>query len=413
MKSFLVKILPFIGTMALLGCDKPLEYFDINDSDDVLTGQFKYIVTATPVGTQGVADYLLTADDLESGSITTQGNGIEQEGSYRNYLVNKNRLFSLLYGQGNPGAVTTYRLDSEGKLVKVSNFQSESVHVFAAVKDDIFTIKVPRSGDATAMMYRVDARKYQLVDEVPIDIVQLAGNGERAHFTGATQVDDKVYIPYLSIKGCCNDVFGTANPDSSWVAVLSYPELKLEKVIKDNRTGSIGAYYLNGLVQTEQGEVYAFSPASGKNNAVLASTKPSAIVKIDRFAQEFDKNYFFNIEEISGGHHIAAWTYIGKNKFILTMYPEPGNVNGTDRKFAVVDVTEKSFRWITGTPTGDITRVTTIYNYAPMDGVRGYIGITTASEGSYVYVFDANLATAKKGLKVEGGTITAIQRLNY
>lgn len=412
MKRLLGKIYPFFGALILLGCDKPLEYYSVNDSDDKLTGQVKYIVTATPVGTQGIADYLLTADNLESGSITTQGNGIEQDGTYRNYLVNKNRLFSLLYGQGNPGAVTTYRLDSTGSLVKVSNFQSETVQVFATVKDDIFTVKVPRSGDGTAVMYRIDAGKYQLVSEKTIDIVQLAGNGERAHFTGATQVDDKVYLPYLSIKGCCNDVFGTENPDSSWVAVLSYPELKLEKVIKDNRTGTIGAYYLNGLVQTEQGDVYGFSPASGKSNSVLTSTNPSAIVKIDRVAQEFDKNYFFNIEQISGGYHIAAWTYIGKNKFILTMYPEPKSVAGTDRKFAVVDVTELSFRWIEGTP-NDITRVTTIFNYAPMDGVRGYIGITTASEGSYVYVFDANLATAKKGLKVEGGTITAIQRLNY
>lgn len=410
--NILKKILPLVGIITLMGCDKPLEYFTVNDSDDELTGKFKYIITATPVGTQGVADYLLTADDLESGSITTQGNGIEQDGTYRNYLVNKNRLFSLLYGQGNPGAVTTYRLDTEGKLVKVSNFQAETVQVFATVKDDIFTVKVPRSGDENAQMYRVDARKYQLVDEKSIDIVKLAGNGERAHFTGATQVDDKVYMPYLSIKGCCNDVFGTANPDSSYVAVLSYPELKLEKVIKDNRTGTIGAYYLNGLVQTELGDVYAFSPASGKNNSVLTSTKPSAIVKINRFTQEFDKSYFFNVEELSGGHHIAAWTYIGKNKFILTMYPDPKSVNGTDRKFAIVDVTDLSFRWITGTPK-DITKVTTIFNYAPMDGVRGYIGLTTASEGSYVYVFDANLATATKGLKVEGGTITAIQRLNY
>lgn len=412
MKNISTKLVTIICLLTFIACDKPLEYFDLNDSDDELTGRVKYIITATPVGTQGVADYLLTADDLEGGSITTQGNGIEQDGTFRNYIVTKNRLFSLLYGQGTNGAVTTYRLNTDGELVKVSNFQSETVQVFAPIKDDILTIKVPRSGDGTAMMYRIDANKYQLVDEVPIDIVKLAGNGERAHFTGATQVDDKVYVPYLSIKGCCNDVFGTAYADSSWVAVLSYPELKVEKVIKDDRTGTIGAYYLNGLVQTEIGDVYGFSPSSGKNNSIHTSKKPSAIVKIDRSNQEFDKSYFFNIQELSGGYHIASWTYIGKNKFILAMYSQSGSVAGTERKFAIVDVTERSFRWIAGTPS-DITRITTIYNYAPMDGIRGYIGITTASEGSYVYVFDANLASARKGIKVEGGTITAIQRLNY
>lgn len=77
------------------------------------------------------------------------------------------------------------------------------------------------------------------------------------------------------------------------------------------------------------------------------------------------------------------------------MYASPNSVTGTDRKFAVVDVQTKSFNWISGTPS-NITNVTTIYNYAPLDGIRSYIGITTANEGSFVYVFDANLATAKK-----------------
>lgn len=395
-----------------ISCDEPLEYFNLNDSDDVLTGKSKFIVTATPVGTQGVADYLLLTDNLENGTISTQGNGIEQEGTYRNYITHRNRFFSLLYGQGGPGAVTSYRMDTQGSLVKVSDFKAETVQTFGVADDDLLTIKIPRSGEEIAQMYRIDTHQYKIAAEIPINIVKLAENGERAHFTGTTQVDNKIYAPYMSIKGCCNDVFGTAYPDSTWVAVLSYPELKLQKVIKDNRTSSIGAYYLNGLVHTELGEVYAFSPASAKNNSVPSSSNPSAIVKINKSTEEFDQNYFFNIQQISGGYHIASWDYAGKNKFILTMYASPNSVTGTDRKFAVVDVQTKSFNWISGTPS-NITNVTTIYNYAPLDGIRSYIGITTANEGSFVYVFDANLATAKKGLKVEGGTITAIHRMNY
>lgn len=401
-----------IAVVAILGCDKPLEYFAINDGEDVLTGKSKFVITATPVGTQGVADYLLLADDLENGKITTQGNGIEQDGSYRYYVTHKNRFFSLLYGQGNPGAVTTYRMDSLGKLVKVSDFKSETVQVFAPVEDDILLMKVPRSGNEFSQMYRVDARQYRVVGEEQINIVQLAGNGERAHFTWATQVGNKVFAPYMSIKGCCGDAFGTSYPDSSWVAVLSYPELKVEKVIRDNRTSYIGAYFNNGLVETESGEVYGFSPAAATNNSEVTTKNPSAIVRINRTTMAFDLNYFFNVQEVSGGHHIAAWTYLGENKFILNMYAEPNSVTGSKRKFAVVDVLDKTFRWVTGTP-DDITSVTTINNYAPLDGIRGYIGITSASAGSYIYVFDANLGTAKKGLQVEGGTITAIHKLNY
>jgi len=46
------------------------------------TGKTKYIITAT-TGAAGIADYLLTADDVTTGSITTTGNGLEQDGTYR------------------------------------------------------------------------------------------------------------------------------------------------------------------------------------------------------------------------------------------------------------------------------------------------------------------------------------------
>lgn len=413
MKTKNIFLLIAIGLMSFLSsCDPELEFSDINDEDFELTGATKFVISATPIGTSGIADYLLLADNLDGDTITTKGNGMEQDGTYRYYITHKNRFFSFLYGQGNPGAVTSYRLDADGKLSKLSDFQSETVQLFAPVKDDIFMVKVPRSGNQFASMFRIDARKYQIVGEKQENIVKLAGNGERAHFTWATQVGDKVFAPYMSIKGVAPDAFGTAYPDSSWVAVYSYPELELEKVIKDNRTSYIGAYFLNGLVEIENGDAYAFSPAAATNSSVHTSTKPSAFVRILKGTTEFDQSYFFNVQQESGGHHIAAQTYIGKGIFILQMYPQPNSLIGTSRKFAIADVINKKFMWVTGIP-DNVTKTTTINNYSPKDGKTGYIGITTASEGSYVYVFDAEIAAAKKGLKVEGGTITAINALSY
>ncbi|MGY0037690.1 DUF4374 domain-containing protein [Pedobacter sp. NJ-S-72] len=169
-----IYLLLTLGIISLLtACDPPLDFSEVKDTDTELTGATKYIITATPVGTTGIADYLLTANNLDEGMITTKGNGIEQDGSYRYYVTNKNRFFSLLYGQGNPGAVTTYRLDGTGKLTKLTNFQTETVQVSAAVKDDIFLIKVPRSGNESASMFRVDARKYEIVGEQQVNIVSL------------------------------------------------------------------------------------------------------------------------------------------------------------------------------------------------------------------------------------------------
>ncbi|UWY27535.1 DUF4374 domain-containing protein [Flavobacterium sp. TR2] len=373
------------------------------------TGKTKYIITAT-TGAAGIADYLLTADDVSTGTITTTGNGLEQDGTYRYYITAQNNFFSLLYGQGNPGAVTTYNLNAEGKLVKKSDFQAETVHVFAAVNKDILTVKVPRSGASIASMYKIDAEKSLIVGEAQQDTKKLAGNGERAFYTWATQVGDKVYMPYMSIKGDGVDNFGTANPDSTWVAVYNYPELKLQKVIKDNRTSYLGAYFTNGLFQDENGDAYGFSGAIATSNAVMTSTKPSAIVRIKKGTTEFDKSYFFNVQEKSGGYKISSTTYISKGKFLLLMYGNVGKNNGAV-KMAIADVYNQTFTWVTNAPV-TLTSVTSRYNITSEDGNSAIVGINTP-DGNWIYAINGTTAVATKGMKVEGGQITAIQKLKY
>ncbi|WP_291913881.1 DUF4374 domain-containing protein [Chitinophaga sp. CB10] len=409
------RILILACGMAMLGtgCDKDDMDAIYDFGDRETSGKYKYVITATPAGTTGIADYLLSTDQLDQGAITTAGNGIEQDGSYRYYMTHKGRFFSLLYGQGNPGAVTTYRFDSAGaKLLKTSEFQTETVQAFTKVNDELLLIKIPRSGVETASFYRIDALKSQQIGSAAINIVQLAANGERAHFTWATQVGDKVYAPYMSIKGCCNDAFGTVYPDSTWIAVLSYPDLKVEKVIRDNRTSYIGNYFNDGLGVTENGDIYGFSSAVATNTNKVISTKPSAVVRILKGTTEFDKSYFFDVEEASGGYKIATQTYLGNNKFLLMMYGDK-HANTGNRKMALVDVVEKSFGWIKGGPE-DIQSSSAPYNNntGTGDGELGYIGINTAS-GSWVYKIDVKTATAIRGLEVQGGKITAITKVEY
>ncbi len=416
--------------LALLCCAAVFSACDKNDPDpdgpgggDGLLGKTTYVVAASS-GAQGVADYLLTTEQIDTGVLSTVGQGIEQDGSYRYYVSHKHKFFSLLYGQGNPGAVTTYKLNADGKLEKWSDFQTETVQVFTPVKDDLLLIKVPRSGTETALAIRINADSSKIVKETQINIVKLAGNGERAHFTWATQVGDKVFAPYMSIKGVAPDVFGTAYPDSTWIAVFSFPDpvvekgvatysdLTLEKVIKDNRTSFIGAYFNNGLQVVENGDIYGFSPATATNSGTPTTTKPSAFVRIKKGTTEFDQSYFFNVQEKSGGYKIAQQTYFGNGKFLLTMY---GNVNHTvaaPRRLAIADAFNQTFTWVTGVP--EIVSVSSPYNNNTGDAEKstGYVGINTAA-GNYIYKINTATGTATQGMKVEGGNITSIVKVDY
>ena len=391
------------AAVALASCSKKT---DIPGGSE---NQGNYILTVTPAASTGVADYLLTAKSLDTGSITTKGNGIEQDGTYRYYVTSNGKFFSMLYGQGNPGAVTAYNI-KDGKLNKLTNFQTETVQAFAPVKRDLLLFKISRNpATPNSSWYKVNTDSLLITSEGVTNTLALAGNGELAHFSWLKQVGDKVYAPYFCIMG---SNFSTNRPDSAWIAVFNYADMKLEKIIKDNRTSFIGRYFTDGLSVVENGDVYAFSGAVAANGGVMTSTKPSAITRIKSGTTEFDQSYLFNFEEASGGMNITDWLYLGNNTFIVnasTKAEKGPYVKGTT--VGIINVVDKTFKKVTGMPVSSNINSLTTNNYTPKDGKTGYIGVNLKDGTGYVYKVDASSQTVTRGLKVEGGTITAIQYL--
>jgi hypothetical protein len=409
MKKINTLIYVALGLLLVTGCKKKDSDGDVNNKT---TGNM--IIAATPGGSfsEG-ADYVISTETFDGGSITTRGNGIEQNG-YRYYAFHKNKVFSLLYGQGNPGAVTVYNLNSNKELKLVANLQTESVHVFGKADDDLVLIKVPRGGEAAASVanfYRINADNPSIVGTASINTVSLTGNGERAYFTGVFQVGNKLYAPYMCIKGKTDSTFHTKFTDSTWVAVFSYPEMKYERTIKDNRTSFIGYYFAqNGLRQIENGDVYAFSNAQITGTGVTPSKKPSAAIRIKKGESEFDQDYFFNIETASGGHHLYREDYLGNGKFLLLMYANANTTAGT-KTYAIVDVINETFDWVTGLPAAADIKAIARLPYVKSNGLTASVGITTDADGVYVYQIDVATFKATKGLKVEAGALTALGEL--
>lgn len=416
MKTTITKVLAVLATAALFtACKKD------NTESSITRGE--YILTVTPIASTGVADYLVNVPGLDEGSVSTLGNGQEQDGTYRYYVTHNGKFFSMLYGQGNPGAVTAYN-NQNGRLNKLTNFQSETVQAFAPVNNDILMAKLPRAiattGETLINYYQISTNSLQITKEGTLNALAPANNGEIAHFTWLQQVGNKVYAPFQGIN---NRSFDTEYPDQAWVAIYSYPEMTLEKVIEDDRTSFIGRYFTNGLGVVENGDVYAFSSSvaqglvpdvvNGKDTVkrVITSTKPSAITRIKSGTEAFD-SYYLNFETASGGYAITNWMYIGNNKFIAHILPVATKGAYTaGKELAVVDVVAQTVTKITGLPnSGEIKSLTT-NNYTPKDGNTAYIGVNLNSGIGYIYKIDAAAKTATQGLKVEGGTITAVQYL--
>jgi hypothetical protein len=378
------------------------------------TASNNYILTVSPAASTGVADYLLPVSSVESGTASIIGSGIEQDGTYRYYVATNNKFFSMLYGQGNPGAVTAYN-NQAGKLTKLTNFQTETVQAFEPVNKDLLLFKISRSlASPTSLWFKVDTDNLLISSNGSTNTANVAHNGEIAHFSWLKQVGTKVYAPYFCITG---NYFNTAYPDSTWIAVFNYADMRLEKVIKDNRTSFIGKYFTDGLSVQENGDIYAYSPATATAGpaaatGTLSSTKPSAIVRIKAGTTEFDRSFFLNFETISSGMNITNWQYLGNSTYLVraTTRAEKGQyTNGLN--VGILNVANGTYQAVTGLPAKtDIASIST-NNYTPKDGKTGYIGVNLKDGTSYIYKVDASTQTATRGLKVEGGTVTAVQYL--
>lgn len=369
-----------------------------------------YILTVSPAASTGVADYLLTAQDLETGTISTAGNGVEQDGTYRYYVTHNGKFFSMLYGQGNPGAVTAYTIQ-EGKLTKLTNFQTETVQAFAPVNDDLLLFKISRSLTApTSSWFKVNTNSLTITSEGTVNTLDVTGLGELAHFTWIKQVGTKVFAPYQTIN---DRSFNTAYPDQASIAIFNYADMKLEKVITDHRASFIGKYFTDGLSVQENGDIYGYSPAAATTGGQLSSSKPSAVLKIKSGTTEFDQSYFFDVEAASGGMSITSWLYVGNNTYIVNAVAKAEKTSGfpAGKHVGIVNVVDKTYKTVSGMPeVATISNLTT-NNYTPKDGKTGYIGVNLTDGTSYIYKIDASTQTATRGLKVEGGTVTAVQHL--
>ncbi|MFV0554815.1 MAG: DUF4374 domain-containing protein [Mangrovibacterium sp.] len=165
----------------------------------------------------------------------------------------------------------------------------------------------------------------------------------------------------------------------------------------------------------ELGDAYAFSGSLAQDDSYTPnSTKPAAVTKINIDTDEFDTTYFFDINEATSGKFITSWTYAGNGKFLANMGADKTTDNYGGKYFAIVDVYNKTVTTVTGVPeAASISQLTDRNCYATADGNYVYVGITTDAEGSYVYRIDINAATATRGIKVEGGNITAISKIAY
>ncbi|MCJ8294479.1 MAG: DUF4374 domain-containing protein [Colwellia sp.] len=412
-----------IATLTLTACgssdsDKVIE--KIQPTPPVVTepGPFSFAFKTTG-GDE--PEYLVTQESISSEALTADGKGIEQQGWNFFYPVG-NTLFITGYEHNQ---ATSYKVNADNVVAKLASFEfTNTIEMFGSVDDKVLLASdAPRDGNHTKRtLYSVDAETGLVTSKVTYSIHDLdtgtKGEGTVGYPMGLVVRGDSLFIPFHKMAD--DGSWGTPDANNAYVAIYDYPLAEgatPKSIIADDRTSNIGVNgSTTGMIQTDGGDLYTMSNGSTAAGFTPASTKPSAILRINKDETEFDANYFFDIETATNGGKIFWFDYVGGNKalaHIITDDTDAGSWSAytkefTKQKLVIIDLVAQTI-----TDVADVPLHSKRYS-SPIEVMDGkvYIGIETGAE-AFVYHVDINSATATKGVEIKGKTIKGFYDLYH
>lgn len=406
-----MKYLNKIVVLSLIAC---ISFMMTSCDDEFGTEEIPHAPYVLNLGiTSGgtTAYYTVTAEDLMSGTINAVGKGIEQSG-YHDYELGNKTIFCV----GGLGLTTTTGIvrGADGYLQERSGFTfNESLKAFTQINDNsMMGVEIPNDAASGNMMtfYTVGINNIDITSKKLVPIAPLSVF-EWPSITGLCMSDDKIYMTYFHMNP---KTYETKYTDTTYVAVFSYPEMTLDKIMKDTRTGPAGSWYAhNGIFEVESGDMYIMSN-SALANGYSQSTKNAAFLRIPKGKTEFD-DYYFDFEKKSGGLKPAHIKYLSNGLVfaeVSTINPQTAADRWGDKslKCCIIDLNNQT---ITDIPEIPVHNGNGGRRFAVLaDGGYVYVPITEESGNIYIYRVDPQTATAIRGAKVSASFIGGFFRLD-
>lgn len=359
-------------------------------------------------------EFIVTQDNIMEGQITAEGTGVEQTG-WRFYYPVGRTLFASGYTEDN--LATAYVKNQEGEIVEGGQFTFENaLEMFGHSNDEetLLAMEIPRAGYGDRKLYFVDVNSVQVEKIIPTQIYASETEEMVAWPTALEVRGDHLFIPFHKMDD--QGWFTTPNPDSAFVAVYSYPDMEEEpiKIISDSRTSNIGVNgATTGLIETDNGDLYSFSSGTAMAGFSPASTKPSGILRIKNGETEFDEDYFFNVEEATGGEKLFWFDYVGGNKAIARLLTHdngaPWGAFGREtfnQRLVILDLEAKTVTEVSNVP----LHAKRYSSPVLVEDGKVYVSIETATD-AFVYQVDVETASATKGAEIKGKTIKGFYKL--
>ena len=411
-KNFLL-----VSLVGLLSCNSE----EANRPPIVSTTKYLVALEANPIGLEAPVDYLVelsSIQDLSNGIIDAENKGKPQIG-WRFFYQSSNVLYTA--GYSDDVTCISYAINENKVLAEKAKFTfNKTLDTYANTEDNkLIAVQLSYSGFEKKRFHIVnnETGKIERIVEHEIDIDRGDGTpsnpGSIPWITGMVQRNNKLFISYH--KWTADGSYKTPDTDQAYVAIFSYPEFTLEKIITDNRTSPIGTNgHTTGIIKTENNDIYSFS-SSALSAGYTAASKPSGILKIKNNATEFDVDYFFDVENAPNGGKIFWMDYLGNGKAIARIIIDDSVKDDHWEaytkldvvKLVIIDLDAKTVTDVQGVPNPHGQRYT-----SPVfkENNKAFISVSNDQE-TRIYIVDSNTASATKGAKVNGKSLKGIFKL--
>ncbi|MCD8194496.1 MAG: DUF4374 domain-containing protein [Tannerellaceae bacterium] len=417
-----------------------------------------YVISAT----YQEANYLLTSETIDEGTVTVVNNGLTTDaGTFWIYYQDK-YLYRLVYNQGNAGISSSYVLDADGeveernKTYEIRRFTSYGIYknyIITASTGDLSTDYADEYGylpKGFQFSYLDVANETFTTNNDIIFSENYLGNGEYVTLAGFLEANNKIYTAPIPMglsqygvkanngeyviypelvkteSGGSNssayvegELQWTQHPNEAWIAIYNDQNFSNPTLIKTDKIsyacGRNKSQYYQTTWAADNGDVYVFSPSYAKTMTadVQKTTLDAGVVRIKSGTTAFDEDYYFNIEEATGGNSFLRCWHLEEDYFLLLMYDRPLTQTGfAANQMAIYKGEDKKLTYVTGLPSSDVLSGFGNSPYCE-DGVA-YVAVTT-TDGNQpaIYKIDVTSAAATKGLTVESAQISSIGKLTY
>ncbi len=424
-----------------------------------------YVLATQGTFTGNTTNALVTASDLNSG-VVGMTNGLVNDGASYWVFYGDKYLYGLTYNQGNAGTTRSYVMNDDYTLAaRPAEYAVRRFTTFGIYDRYIMTFSTGDGpaewADANGFIPKsflvscldVEAETYATNDTLEEHYLSenFLGNGEFVTLAGIEEVDGKIFsaaVPMgLSQYGVKaeggkwvkpgnedlvkteaggsgsgaykeGELQWTQYPDECWVAIFEDETLAERKLIRTDKIsyacGRNKSQYYQTIWEAESGDVYVFSPSYAKTvvDERQQTTLPAGVVRIKAGTEEFDPNYYVNIEALTNGISFLRTWYIGGSKFLMLMYDMPlaPATTMTASRLAIFDVESASLTYVEGLPSAE--RISGFGTAPYSENGKCYIAVTLTDDYPAIYAIDAATAVATKGLTVEATQIGGIGRLS-